>query len=509
MSASPAGRGPDVDYVVIGAGSAGCALARRLSDLTGASILVLESGGSDDRPEIHDPTAFFRLWGTDVDWGYETTPQDATDGRVHRWPRGRVLGGTSSINGMVYLRGDRADYDHWGYLGNAGWSWNDVRRCFEAMEVPPDTPGDDLLRPAVVTDRSPLSEVFIEACREVGIPTNHDFNSGSLAGAGWNRSTIHAGRRQSSYRAFLAPIADRPGVRVESGAHVERLLIDDTNSVRGVAYRRGEQAVEVSVAGEVIVCAGAVDSPRVLMLSGIGPAEELQALGIAPVVDLPEVGRNLVDHMLLGVVFEATEAVDNRNPFVTESCAFVSSAPDGYGPDIEISFAKEECYAEGYPVPEHCFTIIPGIVRPESRGFVRLRSADPSVPPLIDPRHLAEPADLAGLIRGIEISRAIGATRAFAPWTKGEVVPGPGLTSTADLHAYVRSVVSTWFHPAGSCRMGIDSGAVVDPALRVQGVANLRVADASIMPHIVSSNTNAASMMIGWRAGELIAGAST
>jgi choline dehydrogenase len=498
------------DYVIIGAGSAGCALARRLSDLTDARILVLEAGGSDDHPDIHDPSGFFRLWSTEVDWGYVTVPQPATDNRSHRWPRGRVLGGTSSINGMVYIHGDRADYDTWAYLGNAGWSYADVRRAFDAMEGRDVTArngaGPPFLAPAVVADRSPLSAVFLDACEEVGIPRNDDLNGGDLLGAGWNQSTIAHGRRQSAYRAFLAPLASRETVTVVTNARVQRLHVDSTGTLTSVTYLDGGAVRSVAVDEEVIVCAGAVDSPRLLMLSGIGPADELAGAGITPVIDVPEVGRNLVDHMLLGVVFEARERVDNRNPYVTESCAFVRSAPGLHGPDIEISFAKEECYAEGYPVPANAFTIIPGIVRPESRGLVTVVSPDPSVLPIIDPRHLSEEADMRGLLRGIEISREIGNARAFAPWAAGEVVPGPDISDERDLRAYVRDVVSTWFHPAGTCRMGIDSRAVVSPGLRLAGTTNVRVADASVMPHIVSSNTNAASMMIGWRAAELIAG---
>jgi choline dehydrogenase len=241
------------------------------------------------------------------------------------------------------------------------------------------------------------------------------------------------------------------------------------------------------------------------LLSGIGDPQELQALGIAPVVELPEVGRNLVDHILLGVAFGSATKINGRNPFVTESCAFVPSNPGVVGSNIQISFVKEKHYVEGYDAPEHCFTIIPGLVRPQSRGSITLRSSDPSVSPLIDPRYLSETADVDDFVSGIQISREIGKTKAFSPWTTGEAAPGPDCSTDAEIRNYIKSVATTWFHPVGTCRMGIDSRAVVDPELRVQGVANLRIADASIMPTIVSCNTNAASIMIGWKAGELIA----
>jgi choline dehydrogenase len=498
------------DYVVVGAGSAGCALAHRLSVNPDASVLLLEAGGPDTHPGIHDPAVYFSLWGTEVDWGYRTVPQKHTAYRIHPWPRGKVLGGTSSLNGMVYLRGSRHDYDSWAYQGNVGWDYASVLRSFCEMEC--STFGDceyhgasGMLHAAVPKDVNPLSEVFIEACLEVGYPRNHDFNGETIEGVGWNELTIYEGKRESAARAFLNPVMNRPNLNVITGAWAHGLVINSSNRVTGVRYIR-DGSIDQADADEVILSCGAVDSPRLLMLSGIGPAEELEEVGIEVVEDLPGVGKNLHDHMLIGVVYAATQPTPPMYPNITESCLFAKSDPRRISPDIEISFNKEKHFAEGYVTPSDCFTLIPGIVRPQSRGWLRLTSASPLDPPIINPRYLSAEKDIVGLLRGIEMSREIGLANAFKPWRIGEVVPGPEARDERSLRTYIAQVVSTWFHPVGSCKMGVGEDAVVDPELWVRGMIGLRVADASIMPDIVSCNTNAASMMIGWKAGEIILG---
>ncbi len=484
------------DFIIVGAGSAGCALANRLSADPSVSVALLEAGGEDDREAIRVPRQYFSLWGTDVDWGYVSTPQPGTAGRSHVMPRGRVLGGTSSINGMVYLRGAASDYDGWAARGCQGWGWDDVVGSFDALEA--------WLRPAVLEPHNALTEAMVEAADQAGMRCNPAFDSGTLDGAGWNKSTIVDGERQNAHRAFIAPIRDRPNLSVRTGTRVLRLAMEGKRAVGVVAERDGG-IVQTLGAGEVILCAGAFDSPRMLMLSGIGPAGHLHQLGITPVADLP-VGENLIDHLLIGIVYTSLQAIPDVNAWTTEGCAFTRSTPERADCDIQISFAKEPHFAPEANDGAPRYTIIPGITRPKSRGTVRLTGADPDAPLEIDPNYLSHPDDMAAMIRAVGWSREIGQQDALAAWNGGEYFPGPATESDAEIARYIAEGVSTWFHPVGTCRMGIGEDAVVDPALRVRGIAGLRVADASIMPDIVSVNTNAASTMIGWKAGELILG---
>jgi choline dehydrogenase len=499
------------DYVIVGAGSSGCALAYKLSANPDVTVALLEAGGPDEHPDIHHPQVYFSLWGTEVDWAYSTVPQKNTGYRIHPWPRGKVLGGTSSINGMVFLRGSRHDYDAWAYEGNVGWDYAGVLPCFRDMETSGlgsseyhGTSGP--LHVAVPSDLNPMSEVFIDACVEAGYQRNQDFNGEILEGAGWNELSIYEGKRMSAARAFLRPAMSRPNLTVITGAWAHRLTIERPNRVVGVQYVSDGSPGEISAEREVILSCGAVDSPRLLMLSGIGPAAELEDLGIEVVADVPGVGKNLHDHLLIGVVYASTRPSPPNYAHITESCLFAKSDPRLLSPDIEISFNKEAHFAEGYDVPPDCFTLIPGIVRPQSRGWLRLSSASPLDPPIINPRYLSVQADVVGLLRGIEMCRDIGMTNALKPWRRHEVVPGPAAIDEKALRRYIAGTVSTWFHPVGSCKMGIGEDAVVDPELRVRDITGLRVADASIMPQIVSANTNGAAMMIGWKAGEIILG---
>jgi choline dehydrogenase len=484
------------DVVIVGAGSAGCALANRVSADPAVSVAVLEAGGSDERDMIRIPREFFNLWGTDVDWQYLSTPQKGTAGRTHVMPRGKVLGGTSSINGMVYLRGASSNYDGWAAAGCPGWEWPRVSQAFDELE--------ELLRPAELKPKNPISAAMVEAAVQAGFPRSSSFDNGTLDGAGWNKSTIVNGDRFSAYRAFLAPVLDRPNLQVMPNTTVVRLAIEG-GRVRGVVVQRDGGGTEMIAAGEVIVCGGAFESPRILILSGIGPAAELQRLGIAPVADLP-VGENLVDHLLVGIVYDSLQPISEINAFCTEGCAFTRSTPDSPDCDIEISFATKPHFAPETNDGRPRFTIIPGITRPKSRGTLRLTAADPDAPLAIDPNYFDHPDDMAAMLEAVRLSRLIAQQDALAEWNGGEHFPGTDVADDEQIADYVATTVSTWFHPAGSCRMGSGPDAVVDPELRVHGIAGLRVADASIMPEVVSVNTNAASIMIGWKAGGLVAG---
>ncbi|MCA9877975.1 MAG: GMC family oxidoreductase N-terminal domain-containing protein [Thermomicrobiales bacterium] len=480
------------DIVIVGAGSAGCALANRLSTDPALRVGLLEAGGDDSREAIRVPHQYFSLWGTDVDWQYVSTAQPGTRGRTHVMPRGRVMGGTSSLNGMVYLRGAASDYDAWASAGCTGWGWSDVVPSFEAMEA--------WLRPAVLEPHNPVSVAMRDAAVEFGLPLNPDFDSGTLDGSGWNKSTILDGERHNANRAFLEPIAERENLRIIPETRVSRVMFEG-NRVTGLEVIQNGR-IDTIAAGEVILAAGAFESPRILMLSGIGPADHLIDHGIVPHHNLP-VGNNLIDHLLIGVVYTSRRPVPAQHAFTTEGCAFVRSTPDRMDCDIEISFAKEPHFApeaaDGLPR----YTIIPGITKPKSRGTVRLTGADLDAPLAIDPNYFADPADMACMIRAVRVSREIGKQAALEDWNAGEFFPGIDIESDEEIDAYVRKDVSTWFHPAGTCRMGVGEDAVVDPVLRVRGLDGLRVADASIMPDIVGVNTNAASTMIGWHAAEL------
>lgn len=499
------------DFIVVGSGSAGSVLARRLSDANVGSVLLLEAGeGHVDNNAIHNPAEWATLWNTEVDWGYRTTPQVHTGGRVHDWPRGRVLGGTSCLNAMQYIRGHRSDFDGWAAAGNPGWDYASVLPYFIELE---DYEGGaselhgvggplhvSLLRDK---DPSPVSTAFVDACVEVGYPANDDINGTSLEGAGWNPTSIRDRVRQDTWTCFIQPITDRSNLTVRTGAQVARVLVEG-DRVTGVELIGGEQ---MFAAREVILSAGAIDSPRLLLQSGIGPAQELRALGIDVVLDLPGVGQNLHDHLLLGVVYEASQPLPAGLNNLSESVLFTHSSQRGATPDIQIALVHVPFHSSEFSAPANSYTIAPGILRPVSRGSVRLLDSVPGGALAIDPNYLAEDADVVGLLEGIAMSREIGQAPAFAPWRSREVLPGPDVTDEASLRDFVARAASTYYHPAGTCKMGTDSASVVDADLRVHGLSGLRVADASIMPTIVSANPNASTTMIGAKAADLLTGA--
>ncbi len=495
------------DYVIAGAGSAGCVLAARLSEDPKSSVLLLEAGPRDSRKEIHIPAAFSKLFKSEVDWCYYTDDQRHLNGRKLYWPRGRVLGGSSSINAMIHIRGRRSDYDGWRDLGAAGWCWECVAPVFEQLE-------------SLAVDRAytnPLSHAFVEACAERGIERTADFNGPEQWGAGFYRVHQRNGRRYSAAAAYLHPALKRPNLRVETGALVTRVRIEHGRAV-GVEYAQNGEAHHAAAEREVILAGGAVNSPQLLMLSGVGPAQHLKDLGIPVVADLPGVGENLQDHPLCGVAYESKRPVSlasaeslpnvaryllGRGPLtsnVAEAGAFPRQQPS-----IQFHFAPGFFLEHGFRrIEGHGFSMGPTLIRVGSRGRIRLRSADPLEQPSIDPAYLSEGADLRALIDGLLLAREIAHTRTFDSFRGAEVNPGPAVKSEQDLREYVKNTAETLYHPTGTCKIGTDAMAVVDGYLHVYGVEGLRVADASVMPEIVSGNTNVPTLMIAEKAAAMI-----
>lgn len=495
------------DYIVIGAGSAGCVLAARLSEDPAARALVLESGGEDSHPLIATAPLWPTLWGTDVDYAYDTVAQRG--GLRHTWPRGHTLGGSGSINAMVYLRGHPNDFDHWAAQGCAGWDHASVLPYFKRMESV--ATGDPAhrgrcgpLRPAAVAaaEANPLSEVFVRAAAAAGHPFTDDFNGARPEGAGWHDLSIADGRRQSAAVAYLHPARSRANLTVATGARAHRLLFRQNRCV-GVEYRQDGRVHRAYADAEVIVSAGAVDSPRLLLLSGVGPAAELAEVGVEVRHDLPGVGHNLHDHPLCGVVCEAAQPIPAGRANLAETSMVWRSDPALAGPDMQLMFIHVPFHPPHLTAPPNSFTV--GVTTvPDSRGSIRLASPDPDAPPLIDPAYLAEESDVERMVHGVNVARTILATEPFRDWSAGEVLPGAGVVDRKDLRDFVFRATGTYYHPVGSAAMGIGPDAVVDPELRVRGLEGLRVADASVMPRIVGVNTNAATMMIAEKAAEMI-----
>jgi choline dehydrogenase len=503
-------KAPVSDYIVVGAGSAGSVIARRLLD-RGFTVHVIEAGTVDTNPDIHSTQGWPALLRSPQDWAIRTTPQQHVNHRSLFWPRGKVLGGSSSMNGLIYIRGHRSDYDGWAAQGCSGWDFDSVLPLFLRSENHVDGASawhgaGGPLSVERVTRPHPTSEAFIEAANALGYPITDDFNGPQMIGVGYNHITSSRGRRASAWQSFVAPVLGHPGLTVTTGALVHRVLVHQGRAI-GVEYSVGQTIHKAQVDAEVVLSAGTIGSPQVLMLSGVGCASHLDALGVPVVADSPGVGQNLHDHLLLSNVYEAEFPLPQGHHNLLESQLFTSSRGwRGAGPNLQPVFLHIVYPAESYPVPEHGYTVAAGVIRPQSRGTLQLASADPQAAPLCDPNVLSESQDMEALLDCVEMCREIGASEKFNAWRKKEVAPGPQARTRDDLRQYVRRAVDTYHHQVGTCRMGADDHAVVTPDLAVRGVDGLRVADASIMPSVTSGNTNAPSIMIGEKAADLLVG---
>ncbi|MDY0067959.1 MAG: choline dehydrogenase [Steroidobacteraceae bacterium] len=523
------------DYVIAGGGSAGCVLANRLTADPAVRVLLVEAGGRDWSPIIRAPGGLLPIMLSGAfAWRYTSAPQRHLENRVLYLPRGKVLGGGSSINGMIYDRGTPHDYDQWRTLGAEGWSFAEVLPYFRRAETYEPGANDyhggsgplHVSRPGV---KHPLACAFVEAGLQAGFPYNADTNGARREGFGPVDITVSGGRRASTASAYLRPARARPNLSVVTGAHVVRLLTEDRRAV-GLVFRKGKSEQTVRAEREVIISAGAINTPQLLMLSGIGPADHLREHGIAPLVDLPGVGQNLQDHLAITVKHRALQPISMFKYFSPlrgaaalgqymlfrtgpladpglEAAAFVKSDPALPEPDIKLLLVMALYRNHGREiVPDHGFYAHINCVRPESRGSVRLASADPAMPPLIDQNYLDDPRDLRVTRRGVEIAREVFAQRAFDPFRGEELEPGSGAASAADLDAFIRAKADADYHSVGTARMGRDALAVVDERLRVHGVEGLRVVDASIMPTLVGANTNMSVIMIAEKAADMIMG---
>lgn len=506
------------DYILIGAGSSGGTLAGELARRTGASVLVLEGGRSDLIPQITDPSQWPAALADPFTANYATAPQAHANNRVIPYPRGEGLGGCSSVNCMIFARGTPQDYDDWAYNGATGWNWANVLPDYKALE---DWQGGASQwrgagGPLHITQPDPAkghegAVAFMEGAKSLGYAENRDFNSGPIEGPAWVNFNVYMGNRQNSAVAFLRPaMAAGARLTVFTEAPVLRLVIDKGRCI-GVEYLHAGRKVMVRANKEVILSAGAIMTPKILTLSGIGDAAHLRKLGIAPVADLPGVGANLQDHVLgAGVNFESKHKVPPTNYNHSEVYMWWRSTPDQPVPDINalyvsVPFATKELNLQ----QTNGYAILCGVMRPKSRGAVTITSADPRAVPLIDPNWLASGQDVAALRAATELARAIGNSDAYRDIRKEELLPGAKVASSpAEYREFLKNSVSTYFHPVGTAKMGTDTMAVVDPQLKVYGIEGLRVADASVMPTITTGNTNAPSILIGYRGAKMIAGAA-
>lgn len=512
------------DYVIVGAGAAGCVLANRLTEDSSVKVLLLEAGGADKKQEIHIPAAFNKLFKSECDWAYFTEPLEHMNNRQMYWPRGKVLGGSTSINAMVYSRANAKDHDAWNI---EGWSYADILPYYKKSENN-ERGADDFhgvggeLNVADQRCVNPLTHLFLEAAQGCGLKLNDDLNGASQEGVGLLQVTQKGGKRHSTAAAFLKPALSRPNLTVKTGAQVTRLLFDGNKAI-GVEFAQGGKIESARVNREVLLSGGSINSPQTLMLSGIGPADHLRAMGIPVVADLPGVGKNLHDHLLIGVEYQCNEPIglhkaDNfknilryllfkQGPLtsnVAEAAAFLSINGSAI-PNIELVFAPVFYMDNGFANPDlHGFSIGIALQKPESSGHIRLKSTDPLAAPAIQPNYLAAEKDVAVCVEAMKLSREILNSKQFDRFRGKEWWPGEDAKTDNDFAAHIRQTADTIYHPIGTCKMGVDSMAVVDFQLRVRGVEGLRVVDASVIPLQITGHTQAPTLVIAEKAADLL-----
>jgi len=526
----------ETDYVIVGAGSAGCVMAARLSEDPGTRVTLLEAGGEDRNMWIHIPLGYGKtITDKRVNWCYETEPDPGVNNRKVFWPRGKVLGGSSSINGLVYIRGQAEDFDHWRQLGNAGWSFDDVLPYFRRAED--QVRGADKLHgvggPLAVSDvqdYDPISKAFIKSALDLGFPRNDDFNGAVQEGAGYYQLTTRNGRRCSTAVGYLRPARRRGNLRVETNALAEQVLFDGRRAV-GVRFRQNGALRTVRARREVVLCGGAINSPQLLLLSGVGPAQHLAEMGIEVHHDLPGVGQNMQDHYQTRIVEKCRFPITvndimlsrwkmlktgleyflfRRGPLTiaaAQAGLFARTRPELATPDLQFATVifSADRPAEGLHKFSG-FSVVVYQLRPESRGELKLKSPDPAAAPAMHPNYLSTENDRRTIVDGLKLARRLLATPDMQHFIASEYIPGVQVQTDDELLAYVRQYGSTVFHPTSTCKMGSDAMAVVDATLRVHGLEGLRVVDASIMPAVVSGNTNAAAIMIAEKAADMMRG---